>query len=714
MKQEHNLKIIETGVPNLDSVLGGGVARYSMNIVSGKPGSGKTILVQQMMFEAAARDPDFKALFISTISEPSIKVLRYMQRMEFFDKKVFGERVVYRDLGEQVRKERSKEVGDVIKQMVDEVEPDMLVIDSFRAISDVAEDETEFRNFCFDLSVYLSTARCTTFLVEEYEQKDVPDEVEFAVADGIIFLDVAEVEDGVQRFVQVLKQRGMNPQPDPVPFDISSRGVRVLKLDLERPEEIGGGVVTAEPLPSGIPGLDEMLRGGLLRGRTSILSGVSGSGKTIASLQFLCEGASRGEKGLLFSFEETPVQLRKLASDFNLELKAFEEKGLIKVFYRGLSDIRVESDLNEIARQAEEYGPDRLVMDSFSVFLHRLTDKSSLREKTYQMVRLIRRLEAVGLLVSDIPAHRPEALSRFGVEETVADGVIVLSAETGPLARRRYIEVHKMRGVSHVEGRYRMEIAGAGIEVFYTKTPEEVEFTSSRSIEFAPISGITEGGLAYNSAWLVMGEPGIGKSTMAYEFAAEGLAGKEAVLVVSTDSPKSQVWRSMRNLGRMQADLEEGESLQVLDAYTAGDVLISDQEALLHEIIKFIERMPRPLRVVFDSLTPLALAFEPREFAWFVHRKNRLLRRKDVVVMDTMLSGALDKSGMNHLVNMFDVVMDLFSPDWGDMSVGQGPKALCLKKARGARVDTRPFPYSIAPEAGLAVQQDFYSRKMTG
>jgi circadian clock protein KaiC len=93
------IKLMSTGVPNLDAVLGGGIPVYSLNILAGSPGSGKTILAQQILFNSIRNQPDAKGIYLSTLSEPSVKVVRYMQYFDFFDGAAFGEQVIYRDLG---------------------------------------------------------------------------------------------------------------------------------------------------------------------------------------------------------------------------------------------------------------------------------------------------------------------------------------------------------------------------------------------------------------------------------------------------------------------------------------------------------------------------------------------------------------------------------------------------------------------------------------
>jgi circadian clock protein KaiC len=727
------LQLMPTGVPNLDAVLGGGVPLYSLNLIAGQPGTGKTILAQQMLFNhirppagGGEEGEGRKALYLTTLSEPPVKVIRYMQHFTFFDAEAFGERVLYRDIGHVIREHPLPEVSDHIMHLVEEHRPEILVIDSFKAIRDLSEEAGEFRRFCYDLSVRLASARCTTFLVGEYDQPDITEGAEFAVADGIVHLKIARRDGEERRFVQVVKLRGRDTEMVPFPFVISSEGVHILSPSLTLRRREADLEVEEERISTGIAGLDALLRGGIHRGRSIILSGVSGTGKTTLALQFLVHGAKQGEKGLIFSFEETPDRLHRMAEGFGWDLRELEEQGLLRIVFVPQTDIHLEEHLEQMIQEVEAFQPSRFVVDSFSVFLHKVEDPAVQREKTFQLAILVQRAGAVGILTSDIPAGETQRLSCFGVEETVADGIIVLSTEMEGLRRKRYLEVFKMRAADHVPGRHRMEIAGQGIEVFYAAAPDLSQIETPSPLVFEPVEGVIGGGLPYGSAWLVRGDPGMGKSTLSYQFAIEGLRRKEAVLYIAADAPGSLVRQAMESFGFLPDPYIESGQLVILNVSgrgtspipaggrEGGRIDLSDPEAFLFTVDRQVERMPKPLRMVFDSLTPLALGYAPGEFVELVHRKNRLLRRPDVTTFDTLLLQMLEKSELYSLLNAFDVVLDLYTPDWGEMALSgnTGYRALRVRKVRGANADTRPYPYVISRTEGVVVQKDYYSQQM--
>lgn len=709
------IKLMATGVPNLDAVLGGGIPVYSLNIIAGQPGTGKTILAQHMLFSHIRNNSAAKALYLTTLSEPTLKVVRYMQYFTFFDAQAFGEQVLYEDLGPVIREHSLAELGDRIVGLVEKHQPEILAIDSFKAIRDLSAQVSEFRRFCYDLSVRLASARCTTFLLGEYNRSDIAEGTEFAVADGILYLNVALQEGEQSRFLQVCKLRGRATQMVPFPFTITEQGIRVLgsSFTLRRREtdlEVEKGVMS-----TGIAGLDAILKGAIPGGRSILLSGVSGTGKTTLAMQFLINGARQGEKGLIFSFEETPQRLRQLAESFGWNPQDLEAKGLLRIIFIPQTEIRVEEHLDRMVQEMESFQPSRFVVDSFSVFLHKVKDPGVQREKTFELSTLIQHMGAVGLLISNIPAGVVNRLSRYGVEETVVDGTIILSTEAMGTERKRYIEVYKMRADDHVAGRHRMEITPKGVEVFYLAPSEEKasEVTTPPPLAFSPLKVLVPEGIRYGSVWLVRGEQGVGKTTLSQQFAWEGLKQGESVLYLTTDAPAYVLRLQMQALGTAVESYLQSGYLRILDTHPVSSsqdyIDLTDTDRFIYDMERHLRAMAKPCRLIVDSLTPLAIQHAPDEFIAFMERKNRLLRRLDVALLDTILTKTLNEASLYSLLNSYDVVLDAYIPDWGEMGqAGHAFRVLQVRKARGTQADNRPYPFTLRSGQGLSVHEGFY------
>lgn len=475
------MKVMSTGIAILDTIIGGGIPVYSTNIIAGSPGSGKTILVQQLMFNYIRQQKEAKVLYLTTLSEPSLKVVRYMQKFDFFAPEAFGKQVIYADIGGFLFDNPLLKLPQKIMELVDLHKPDIVTVDSFQAIDDLSKNRGEFRRLCYNLSVLLASARCTTFLVSESKREQIVNGAEFAIADGIFYLDISFTQQEVKRSLQVYKLRGQSPLMNAFPFRLSDRGISILSPSLSiktkqfKPKDKNGLITT------GINGLDPLLRGGIPRGRSLLLSGVSGTGKTTFALQFLAKGAELAEKGLLISFEESSDRLHQTANSFGWRFDELEQKGFLQIVFFPPTQIRVEEKLEEIIELVSQFQPDRLVIDSFSVFLYKIKDPAIQREKIIQLTNLIQQCGAVGLLISDIPANTPDSLSRFGVEETVVDGTILLSTTKSNLplsnqrmSRIRYLEVYKMRGINHITGSHPFEIGARGINILSNVNTEMI------------------------------------------------------------------------------------------------------------------------------------------------------------------------------------------------------------------------------------------------
>lgn len=709
----NELQMMPTGIPNLDTILGGGIPAYSLNIIAGKPGTGKTIMAQQILFNYVHHHPEGRALYLTTLSEPTIKVLRYMKHFTFFDSDVFDERLLYRDLGRFIRDHPLATLVEYIMSLVTTHRPDLVVIDSFKVIRDLPEDTNTFRQFCYDLAVQLATARCTTFFLGEYTMENIGDGAEFAVADGIFYLFRALQQGEQQRFLQIDKLRGQAAQMSPFPFVISSSGMLMLAPNLMLKDSAMHTDHEETRLATGISGMDDLLHGGIPRGHSVILSGVSGTGKTTCAMQFLVHGARQSERGLFFSFEEPPQRLRRMARGFGWDLRTMEEQGLIRVNYISQNDIRMEELFAMIMQEMENFQPQRFVMDSFSVFLYRVNDPAIQRERASQLKTLIRQYDAVGVLISDIPAGLTHhQLSRFGVEETVADGTIVLSTDMQGRQRRRYVEIYKMRATDHVPGQHRIEITGHGIEVMYLAPRKVDDETIPAQLNFTPLPTIFRGDVRYGSTWLIQGEEGAGKSSLAYQFAAEGLTRQEGVLLIATDMSTYQVQRDMQSWGIPVDEALRSGHLQILDTHPIlgkDYVSLSDMERFLYDIARHLNMMPTPCRLIVDSITPLAIQYAPQEFVAFIEQKNRLLRQSNLVLMDIVLPQTLDDNISYSLRNNYDAVLDVCFPRRHETnSHGDLLRLLRVNKARGMSVKTKQCFYIIQPGEGLIMQENHY------
>lgn len=459
---------ITTGIRNFDEILSGGLPSGTITVFAGTPGSGKTILSQQIAFKNATVEAP--ALFVQTLSEPTAKTLKYLRQFDFYDaRKIDDKSIHFVDLGEILRSEGLNEAVNLLMSHVKRVRPALVIIDSFKVFEDLAESREELRKFSYEVAINLMGWECTSLLLGEFNPGDIENNPLFSIVDGIVTLKSYAESGEQQRFIQVLKMRGTAHSPDEHSFSIGKPGLEIYAPRVTIRRLPGTDKMVPGDGPSraklGIPKLDALLGEGVPFGSSILLSGVAGTGKTMLSLEFIYKGAKEfGEKGIFFSFEETTERLIAAAKGMGWDIEGQIQKGNIQIIFVPQTEILVEKHLLMIRDKIEQMSAKRVAIDSVSVFVHKIKDAQIVREKVFQLATLVQMAQGIGFFATDIP-YGTNKISRFGVEETVVDGVILLTLSENGLERERFIEVYKLRNTSHVNGRHRMQIERGGVVV---------------------------------------------------------------------------------------------------------------------------------------------------------------------------------------------------------------------------------------------------------
>jgi len=199
-------------------------------------------------------------------------------------------------------------------------------------------------------------------------------------------------------------------------------------------------------IKTGIPGLDPLLDGGFLPNSVNLLSGATGTGKTIFGCQFLWYGLQKGESCVYISLEEDPDDIKADALEFGWDFSQYEKKGLFKILYHDPSQVTNIGPV--IMEEVKSLKARRIVVDSISLLGLSIESISQVRKKIFSITNTIKGAGCTALLVSEIP-NESRSYSRFGVEEFVADSVIVMSyMDTGGNFNRSLM-IRKMRRTDH-------------------------------------------------------------------------------------------------------------------------------------------------------------------------------------------------------------------------------------------------------------------------
>ena len=466
MSQRVEIKKLPSGVSGLDEVLGGGIPELSFNLIAGGPGTGKTTLAQQIMFAAAS--PERPALFVTILGEPPIKMLRYQQQFSFFDATRVAKCIRYLHLGGELQTAGLEQVLTAIINEVEATRPQLVFIDSFRAVARKAAEtgQMELQSFVQRLSLHLTSWEATTFLVGEYEEAEADSNPIFTIADGIVWLSQVTSRNSIVRKVQVVKMRGQGQVPGLHTMKISEAGLRVYPR-LPNPDR-------PTPLPvdhgqrrrTGVAGLDEMLGGGIPSGYSVMIVGPSGSGKTTLSTQFIREGIEHGEPGLIAVFEKRPDEYFTTATHSE-KLSQLVDSGMLKMLYLRPLDLSVDETMEEIALAVHAIGAKRVAIDSLSGFELALAPsfRDDFRESLYRMVGALVRLGVTVVMTAELVESYTELrLSPHGIS-FLTDGIILQRYVELDGALRKLVCVVKMRGFDHAKEMKLYDIRPDGIVI---------------------------------------------------------------------------------------------------------------------------------------------------------------------------------------------------------------------------------------------------------
>jgi circadian clock protein KaiC len=448
---------LPTGNDRLDEILNGGLPKNAITLVSGVPGSGKTILSQQFVFRNATKE--HPALYLSTLSEPMDKILRYGETLKFFDRDALRERrVIYEDLGQVLGDDGLDSTLAAFERYLKEIRPGIVVVDSFKVFHSFAIDETSFRRFLYSLTRLLTATATTAIWNAPYTREQAVAAAEFAVADSIIGLDIKRVGEREMRVLQVLKFRGSGFRSGEHAYRITDGGFEVFPRLAEVRNQAAYELST-ERSSTGVEAVDALLgNGGYWAGAVTLVVGPSGVGKTLMGLHFLFRGAQAGEPGILATFQENETQLNRIVRGFGW---SFQESQ-VSVLSRSTVDLYLDEWVYQLLERIEKTGARRVVVDSLPDLMAVAAEPVRFRE---WMLSLTQRLSRAGIslmMVMEVPElFELRRISEQGISH-LADNVVLLQyVQEGPDLTRA-LTILKTRAAHHHPVVHRYEITPQG------------------------------------------------------------------------------------------------------------------------------------------------------------------------------------------------------------------------------------------------------------
>jgi len=443
-----------TGIPELDEMMHGGFPSGAAILLAGASGTGKTILATQWLF---AGYDQFKepGIFLS-LTEPVSKALQNAKKLSFFNAEYINPTQIYftdlRGIIEGLElqnfdftREASAQVVEAIRNMVEQSGAKRVVLDSVTAMAYRLRDRDLIRDFMFQLGTVLSQLDATVIMTSEVvgEGYSVFGVEEF-ISDGIIKLSHSQAaQEGVRR-LEVVKMRGTEYDSHAASFRVSKDGILLFpRLARELTYR-----VSEKRLTSGTPGLDEMMHGGFFEGSSILMTGSSGSGKTLLSLQFIVEGLKKGEKGVYYSFEESREQIFRSARAFGWDLEEYEKKGLFRLEVVYPEQRYLEEHVSWVKDIVDEHQPKRVVIDSLSS-LGNVFEEDLLRDFVSRLNAYLKE-KLVTTIYTNATATLLGASNITDANlSTMTDSIIMLRYVEIQAELRHALLILKMRGSKH-------------------------------------------------------------------------------------------------------------------------------------------------------------------------------------------------------------------------------------------------------------------------
>ena len=456
----------------------------------------------------------------------------------------------------------------------------------------------------------------------------------------------------------------------------------------------------------GIPGFDEIVHGGLPQGRSTLVAGATGTGKTVFGLQFLWGGAQLGEPGVLVTFAERPDDLIANVESFGWDLGGLvRERRLVIVDATPDTDVLVSGrfDLGgltaRIALALREIDGTRLFLDPIDALFEEFSAVTEVRRAFAAMLRALRPLGATTLISAERPSE-DGSITRYGAEEFAVDNVIVMRNVREEERRRRTVEVLKLRGADHHTGEFPFVInASSGIEIVPFSPIEGDESGSAERISLgnADLDAMCGGGMYRDALMMITGATGTGKTLIGLQFMVAGIEAGERVLYLSFEESR---WQLERNAAAWGMDLTRPEHaglLSIVSRYPARVGL----EDLLVDLKHTVEQF-EPKRLVLDSITAIEHNAPANAFREFSVGLSGYLKGRGVATMlTTTLPNLL---GGDHATDLYlSTIADaIIALRYFDLD-SEVRRAILVLKVRGSQHANEMHEYEIR-DSGMSVK----------
>jgi len=456
------LERVPTGIAGLDQILRGGLLGGGVYIIEGVPGTGKTVLANQISFNHVAAGG--RVAFVTLLAESHTRMLQHLQPMSFYREEAIPDRLYYVSGFRILESEGLKGIVDLLRREIEGQRATLLVLDGFATTEESASSPREFKKFVHEVQAHAAALECTVLLLTNGSERAVSPE--YTMVDGVIQLEDTLFEQRTERTLQIAKFRGSDFLPGRHPFRITSRG-----------HEIFPRVETAFAVPTvqdaysprrhstGIPSLDEILGGGVLAETSNGVYGPTGIGKTTLGLQYVAL-SSPTEPGTFFGFFESPERLRARAETLGVDLRGLERNGSVEVIWYPQGEHILDELGHRMVEAVRRRGVKRMFIDGYGALVESATNPERMTRFVSTLSNELRALNATVIMSMEsrnVMGTATELPSK-GLS-SLLEGLILMRYTEIDGRIRRVVSVTKIRD-SGFDPRLRVfEIGPRGIEI---------------------------------------------------------------------------------------------------------------------------------------------------------------------------------------------------------------------------------------------------------
>ena len=456
------LKRLRTGIAGLDTLLKGGLVIGSSYIVQGHPGSGKTILANQLACNHV-RDGG-RVLVATLLSESHERLFQYLSTLSFFDREMVGDTLQFLSAFDTLEQDGLDAVVRLLREEIARHHASLLIVDGLLNARAQAATPIDTKKFVSELQGHAAFAGCTVLLLTSSRLEE--GSPEHTMVDGVIELSEQMAGNAAVRHVHLRKTRGSAALSGRHECLIGEDGLQVfprLEALYSRPTQLGSQVL--EKVGTGVPDLDRMLGGGLAQGSVSLLMGPSGVGKTALGIAFLA-ASSRESPGLHFGFYETPTRLRLKAQALGLGIDELERSGAVQLCWQPTTEGLLDQVGARLLEQVQASGARRVVIDSLGAFGRLAQDPARLNAFFRALTGELRARDVTVLLTwemrdifgAEITAPAPDLSS-------LVDNLVLMRLAELDACVHRVLSVIKVRDSDHDPSLQSLTLSPQGIRL---------------------------------------------------------------------------------------------------------------------------------------------------------------------------------------------------------------------------------------------------------